>query len=338
MKDGKHQVMRVENPIQVPLWLSSLEIESKELRKAGAELLTADCTSEEEIINAAKDADALLVIFARMTRNVFENLPNLKVVVRYGIGYDTVDVNAATDNGVLVVNIPDFCLNEVSDHAAAMVLTCARQLIPLNHGTRDGQWVESQLVLTKVPALYEQTLGIIGCGNIGRLSARKAQCFGLKTIGYDPYIDEAIAKDAGITLVPLDQLLKESDYITIHAFLNTETRHLIGENEFKLMKPTSYIINTARGSIIDEPALIKALEEGQIAGAALDVFEQEPISSDNSLLNMGNVIITPHCAGSSEAAARRLKLSVAQEASRVLTGLWPKNLVNKSIKPRTNLK
>ena len=133
-------------------------------------------------------------------------------------------------------------------------------------------------------------------------------------------------------------MLKESDYITIHAFLNTETRHLIGENEFKLMKPTSYIINTARGSIIDEPALIKALEEGQIAGAALDVFEQEPISFDNPLLNMGNVIITPHCAGSSEAAARRLKLSVAQEASRVLTGLWPKNLVNKSIKPRTNLK
>ena len=338
MKDGMHQVMRVENPIQVPPWLSSLEIEYEELRKVNAELLTANCTSEDDIINAAQEADALLVIFARITRKVFENLPNLRVVVRYGIGYDTVDVSGATDNGVLLANIPDFCLNEVSDHAIAMVLACARQLIHLNQGAKNGQWVESQLALTKVPALYDQTLGIIGCGNIGRLSAKKAQCFGLKTIGYDPYIDEAVAKDAGITLVPLDRLLKESDYVTIHTLLNKETWHLIGENELSLMKPTSYIINTARGSVIDEAALIKALKEGTIAGAGLDVIEQEPINSDNPLISMGNVIITPHCAGSSEAAARRLRLSVAQEASRVLTGLWPKNVVNKSVKPRTNLK
>ena len=338
MTESKHLVMRVENPANVPLWLSSVEVESQELQKVNADLIMAECKSEDEIINAAQEADALLVIFAKITRKVLENLPNLKVVVRYGIGYDTIDVTATTDSGVLLVNIPDFCLDEVSDHAIALTLACARKLINLNQETHNGQWVESQLILTKVPALYDQTIGIVGCGKIGRLVATKAHCFGLRTIGYDPYVDEGAAKNTGITLVPLDVLLKESDYITIHTLLNEETWHLIGEHELSLMKPTSYIINTARGSVIDELALISALEKGAIAGAALDVFEQEPINADNPLLSMSNVIITPHCAGSSKAAATRLKLSVAQEASRVLKGLWPKNVVNKSVKPRANLK
>jgi D-3-phosphoglycerate dehydrogenase len=337
MTDKKYLVMRVENPLQVPLWLSSTELESEELGKIGAELKIADCTSEDEIIEAAREADALLVIYARMTRKIFASLPKLKAIVRYGIGYDTVDVEAATDSGVLVVNIPDFCLKEVSDHALAMVLACARQLVRLNDGTKRGNWAESQMILPKVPALYEQTLGIVGCGNIGRLSARKAQCFGLRTIGYDPYIDAAIAGDAGIALVPLAQLLQQSDYVTIHTLLNKETRHLISERELKMMKPTAYLINTSRGPIIDETALIKALKEGWIAGAALDVFEQEPVSPDNALLKMDNVIVTPHNAGSSAAAARRLKLSVAMEASRVLLGKWPRNVVNKSVKPRVKL-
>ena len=146
MKDGKNQVMRVENPASVPLWLSSIEVESQELRKVNAEIITVDCKSEDEIISAAQKADALLVIFAKITRKIFENLPNLKVVVRYGIGYDTVDVSGATDNGVLLVNVPDFCLDEVSDHAIALMLACARQLISLNHETQNGHWIESQLV------------------------------------------------------------------------------------------------------------------------------------------------------------------------------------------------
>jgi D-3-phosphoglycerate dehydrogenase len=337
MADKPSIAMRVENPVQVPLWLSTTKIESDELEKVNAELLTNDCLSEKEIIEAAREADALLVIHAKMTRPVFESLPRLKVVVRYGIGYDTVDVDAATDNGVIVANIPDFCLDEVSDHAMAMLLACARQLHRLNDGTKSGYWTESQMILPKVPALCDQTLGIIGCGNIGRLSARKAQCFGLRTIGYDPYIDESAARDAGIFLAPLSQVLQESDFISIHALLNAETWHLIGDSELEMMKPTAYLINTARGSLIDEAALIRALKENWIAGAGLDVFEQEPISPDNPLLKMDNVIITPHNAGSSEAAARRLKLSVAREACRVLSGKWPKNVVNKSVKPRINL-
>ena len=337
MIDKKHKVMRVENPLQVPLWLASTEIEAEELGKAHAALISVDCASEDDVVKAAKEADVLLVIHAKMTRRVFESLPKLKAIVRYGIGYDTVDVDAATDNGVLVINIPDFCLQEVSDHALAMVLACARQLFRLNDGTKSGNWVESQMILPKVPALYEQTLGIVGCGNIGRLTAGKAKCFGLRTIGYDPYVEESIARDAGITLMALPQLLQESDYITIHALLNEETRHLIGENELKMMKPTAYLINTARGSVIDEAALIRALKERRIAGAGLDVFEQEPISLDNPLLKMENVIITPHNAGSSAAAAKRLKLSVAKETSNVLLGKWPRNVVNKSVKPRVNL-
>jgi len=220
--------MRVENPSQVPRWLASTEIESEELRKAHAALISVDCASEDDIVEAAKEADALLVIHAKVTRRVFESLPKLKAVVGYGIGYDTIDVDAATDNGVLVINIPDFCLQEVSDHALAMILTCARQLFRLNDGTKSGNWAQSQMILTKVPALYDQTLGIVGCGNIGKLSARKAKCFGLRTIGYDPYVEESMARDAGITLMTLSQLLRESDYITIHTLLNEETRHLIG--------------------------------------------------------------------------------------------------------------
>ena len=186
-------------------------------------------------------------------------------------------------------------------------------------------------------SIYGQTLGIIGCGNIGRMTARKAQCFGLKILGYDPYVDKSLAKESGITLVSLPELLKESDFVAVHALLNKETWHLIGEKEFKQMKPTAYFINTSRGSVVDEPALIKALQEKSIAGAALDVFEKEPVDSDNPLLKMDNVVVTPHSASYSDVAFKRLRTSVGQEAARVLSGRWPKNVVNKTVKPKVNL-
>jgi D-3-phosphoglycerate dehydrogenase len=186
-------------------------------------------------------------------------------------------------------------------------------------------------------SIYGQTLGIIGCGNIGRITARKAQCFGLKILGYDPYVDKSLAKESGITLVSLPELLKESDFVSVHALLNKETWHLIGEGEFKQMKPTAYFINTSRGSVVDEPALIKALQEKWIAGAALDVFEKEPVDSDNPLLKMDNVVVTPHSASYSDVAFKRLRTSVGQEAARVLSGRWPKNVVNKTVKPKVNL-
>ncbi|MEE9398641.1 MAG: NAD(P)-dependent oxidoreductase, partial [Dehalococcoidales bacterium] len=165
----------------------------------------------------------------------------------------------------------------------------------------------------------------------------KAQCFSLKVLGYDPYVDKSLAKESGITLVSLPELLKESDFVSVSTLLSKETWHLIGEKEFRQMKPTAYFVNTSRGSVVDEAALIKALQEKWIAGAGLDVFEKEPVAPDNPLLKMENVVVTPHSAAYSEASFKRLRTSVGQEAARVLSGQWPKNVVNKAVKPKVNL-
>ncbi len=316
--------------------------ETEELAKENAELVGVDCITEDEIIEAARDADAILVMAAQTTRRVMEALPKCKVIVNYGVGYDTIDVDAATDNGILVVNnpSPEWCIEEVSNHAIALLLACAKKLVLLDKFTRQGcwtDWARSRQIMTPMVSIHGQTLGVVGCGSIGRMTARKAQCFSLSVLGYDPYVDKSLAKESGITLVSLPELLKESDFVSVNALLNKETRHLMGEREFKQMKPTAYFINTSRGSVVDEPTLIKALQEKWIAGAGLDVFEKEPIALDNPLLKMDNVIIIPHCASYSDAAFKRLRTSVGQEAARVLSGRWPKNVVNKTVKPKVNL-
>jgi len=311
--------------------------EAEELTKVNAELVGADGVTEDEIIEAAKEADAIITSAAQITRRVMEALPKCKAIVRTGIGFDTIDVDAATDNGILVVNIPGFCLEEVSNHAIALLLACARKLVFLNDGTKQGRWAECKRAQTPMGSIYGQTLGVVGCGSIGRMTVRKAQCFGLRVLGYDPYVDKSLAKEHGITLVSLPELLKESDFVSVHTLLNKETWHLIGEEEFKQMKTTAYFINTARGSVVDETALIKALQEKWIAGAGLDVFEKEPVDPDNPLLKMDNVVVTPHCAGYSDAAIKRCRISVGQEAARILSGRWPKNVVNKTVKPKVNL-
>ena len=313
--------------------------ETEELAKVNAELVIADCTTEDEIIEAAKDADAILSSAAHMTRRVMETLPKCKVIVNYGVGFDSIDVDAATDNNILVVNTPapDWCVEEVSNHAITLLLACAKKLAFLNSGIKQGRWTESKQAIKPMGSIYEQTLGLIGCGAIGRLTTKKAQCFGLRVLGYDPYLDKSLAKESGITLVSLPELLKKSDFISVHTFLNKDTWHLMGEKEFKQMKPTAYFINTARGPIVDEPALIKALQEKWIAGAGLDVFEKEPVDTDNPLLKMDNVVVTPHSASDSDTAFKRLPTIVGQEAARVLSGRWPKNVVNKTVKPKVNL-
>jgi D-3-phosphoglycerate dehydrogenase len=333
----RFKVMRVENKSQMPSTVRNIDVETEILAKVNAELVDADCSTEEEIIKTAQEADALLVVFAPITRRVLSSLPRLKVVVRYGVGYDTVDADAATDNNVIVVNIPDFCLEEVSDHALALLLACARGLVWSTEGLKQGRWGEVQLSTVEAPSLFEQTLGMVGCGNIGRLIVKKAKCFGLKTIGYDPYLDKSTAEKHGITLVSLPELLKQSDYVCLQMPLSQETHHMIGGNELKQMKPSAYLINTARGAVVDEMALAQALQEGQIAGAGLDVFEKEPIEKDNPLLKLDNVVLTPHYAVHTSTAMMRLRKSVAQEAARVLTGKWPRHWVNRGVKPKVEL-
>jgi len=311
--------------------------EAEELAKINAELVIADCDTEDEMIEAAKEADAVITTYARITRRVMEGLSKCQVIVRYGIGFDNIDVDAATDNNIIVVNIPDYCFEEVSNQAIALLLVCAKKINILNNCVRRGGWNGCKQLLAPMGPIYGQTLGLIGCGHIGRMTARKAQCFDLKILGYDPYVNKSLAKEYGITLVGLPELLKEADFISIHTLLNKETRHLIGEAEFRQMKPSAYIINTARGPIIDEAALIKALQEKWIAGAGLDVVEKEPIDPNSPLLKMDNVVVLPHAAYYSDTSIKRLRRSVGQETARVLSGRWPKNVVNKAVKPKVKL-
>ncbi len=311
--------------------------EREELAAIDAELVILGCRTEDDLIEQAKDADAILTWGAPVTRRVLECLPDCQCVVRYGVGYDTVDIQGATDNNVVVINVPDFCWEEVANHAIALLLCCAKKIVQLDDLVRRGKWGEAKAIQAPMGAVYGQTLGIVGCGNIGRTLARKAAVFGLEVIGYDPYLDASVAAAAGIKPVSLEELLKTSDYISVHTNLTPETRHLIGEKELALMKPSAFIINTSRGPVIDEPALIKALQTGKIAGAGLDVFEQEPVAPDNPLLGMDNVIVLPHSASYSDAAFARLRRSAAQEAVRVLSGRWPKNVVNKKVTPKKAL-
>ncbi|MFC1896971.1 C-terminal binding protein [Chloroflexota bacterium] len=331
--EKQFKVMRVDRAGSSAKMVEEVEA----LASINAELSGVDCTTEDEIIEAAKDADAILTGSARMTRRVMEALPKCRIIVRYGIGFDTIDVDAATDNGIVVVNIPDLFFEEVSSHAIALLLACAKKLVFMNNGMKQGHWAECKRAQAPMVSIYGQTLGLIGCGNLGRTTARKAQCFDLKTLGYDPYLDESVAKEHGITLLSLPELLKESDFVSVHTLLNEETRHLMGEKEFKQMKPTAYFINTARGPLVDEVALIKALQEKWIAGAGLDVFEKEPVDADNPLLKMDNVVVTPHTAFYSDASAKKVRIRVGQEVVGVLTGHWPKNAVNKTVKPKVDL-
>jgi len=312
---------------------------AKELAKADVEFIGVKCNTEDELITGAKDADILVFAGAQITRRVLESLPKLQAVIFGSVGYDQVDVDAATDNGVIVVNNPAFqwCVEEVSNHAITLLLACAKKLAFLSDGTKQGRWAECKRAQAPMVSIHGQTLGLVGCGSIGRMTARKAQCFSLKILGYDPYLDKSLAKEYGITLVSLPELLKESDFVSVHTPLNKETRHLMREKEFRQMKPTAYFINTARGSIVDEPALIKALQEKWIAGAGLDVFEKEPVDPDNPLLKMDNVVVTPHSASYSDEAFSLPAKIVLQETVRVLSGRWPKNAANKSVKPKANL-
>ncbi len=311
--------------------------ETEEIRKVGADLRSVDSSSEDETIAKAAAADAIITTGARVSRRVLENLPNLQVVVRYGVGYDTIDVEAATQNHVLVVNIPDYCFEEVSNHAIALFLACARKLPILGGLTGQGKWGYAANALAPMGPIVGQIFGVVGCGNIGRMVARKAKCFGLEIVGSDPYLDGSVASEAGINLTSLAELMRISDYITLHTPLNKETHHLIGEKELHMMKPTAFLINTSRGPVVDEEALVKALREKWIAGAGLDVMEMEPPDASNPLLRMDNVVVTPHAAYYSDESVVRMRRSVGLEAARVLSGKWPKNLVNKGVVPKRTL-
>ncbi|MBU3182265.1 C-terminal binding protein [Clostridium psychrophilum] len=304
----------------------SLENEKREISKLDADFVAIQCKTEDEVISKAKDADALFVQYAPITDKVFENLKNLKVIIRYGVGVDCVDLESATKHNVYVCNVPDYSVDEVSTHAVTLILTSLRKIQLLSSNVKNGVW--DYKISMPIHRMSTLTLGIAGFGRIPRQVAKKANAFGFNIIAYDPFVSEEVIKEYGASKVDFDTLIKNSDIVTIHIPLIKETLHLFNKDIFLKMKKGAYIINTSRGPLIDEKALIFALDNGIIAGAALDVCEKEPIQVDNKLKQYVNVIITPHVAWYSEEAQVDLQRKAGEEVVRVLSGDKPLNCVN----------
>ena len=286
--------------------------------------------TEEEIIAHARDADALITSSSPITRGVMSALEGLKVAIRTGVGYDVIDVAAATELGVIVVNVPDLWVREVANHAVALLRAWTRKIIPLDRQVHAGVW-SAGVPGARTGALHGETVGIVGLGNIGSAFARRLAAFEMTVIACDPYVEDARFEALGVERVTLEALAERSDYVSVHTLLNAETRHLIGEAFFRRMKPTAILINTSRGPVVDERALYRALMEQRLAGAALDVWEQEPVAADNPLLTLDNVIATPHAAYFSTAAVAQVPRRCGEEAARVLNGLRPLNVVNPEV-------
>jgi D-3-phosphoglycerate dehydrogenase len=296
------------------------------LGEAGVELRVAQCRTAEDVIEAAGDADAVIVQYAPVDEAVLRALPQLRAVIRYGVGVDTIDVDAATARGVWVVNVPDYGTEDVSDHAIALLLCLLRGVVPLDRAVRAGRWDET--AAGPLRRLSERTIGVLGCGRIGAAFARKARGLGLRVQAHDPAgLPEELAS-AGVEGVGLEALLESSDAVSLHLPLTAETHHVIDADALARMRDGAYVINTSRGGLVDGDALLDALERGVLAGAALDVLESEPPEPGDALVGHERVIVTPHAAWYSEESSTTLKTEVAREAVRVLRGERPRCPVN----------
>src|SRR5712692_3374853 len=302
------------------------------LAKVGAEIRLAKESKPEAILEVARDADALLTTYAKITADMIRQMTRCRIISRFGIGVDNVDIPAATDAGIVVTKVPDYCIDEVSDHAVALLLALVRKIPFSNAHVHDGGWAMSEVV--PIHRLRGSVIGLVGFGRIPQLVAPKAQAFGVRVVAFDPYVPPEIFTRAGVERVDFSQLLNISDYVSIHSPLLPETRNLFNAGAFRQMKPTAYLINTARGPIVDASALAAALDAGQLAGAALDVMPEEP-PVGSPLVGRANVIITPHTSFYSEESLVDLQVKAAQEVVRVLSGQAPRNPVNPEAAQRT---
>jgi D-3-phosphoglycerate dehydrogenase len=303
------------------------------LRAAGVRHRLHQARAEDEIIARAGEADALIVQYGRITGRVLDGLPRVRAVVRYGVGVDTVDLEAATARGVIVSNIPDYCMEEVSDHALALALACWRRIAFYDRRIRAGVWSATEV--TSMLRLHGRVMGVVGLGRIGAMLARKAAGAGMTVWGYDAYLTEL---PPGVRRVGLDELLAGADIVSIHTPLTAETRHLIDEKALRRMKPTAFLVNTARGAVVDTAALTRALREGWIAGAGIETLEEEPPSQGLELLSLPNVTLAPHAAWYSDDAMVDLKRKTAEAAVAVLRAERPTSVVNPEVYGRANLR
>jgi len=307
----------------------TLEPEREVLSAIGAELIVAETGTEIEFLKYAPDVDGILTNWAKVTTDVVKAAKKCQVIGRYGIGLDNIDVSTATSLGMVVFNVPTYCLEEVSDHAMALVLAMARKVPRLHNEVKNRSWDRN--IGPQMYRIRGQKLGIIGFGKIGRLLVPKAKGFGMEVLAFSPSLTDTVAEDCGVKNVGFEELLTESDFITIHCPLVPETSNLIDAEALSKMKSTAYLINTARGGVVDHDALFQALREDWIAGAGLDVLPEEPPAADFALLDLDNVIITPHAAFWSDESINDLQISAATGILEVLTGKIPEAIVNPEV-------
>lgn len=312
----------------------TLDQEHSVLDALGVELLVAQTGTEEEFIQLAPEADAILTCWKRVTPAVLDAAPKCRLVSRYGIGLDNIAVDHATQLGILVTNVPDFCRDEVSDHVLALILSWARRIVTFSRDTRNGVW--NLGAGRTMPRLRGQTLGLVGYGNLAQAVVPKAQGLGLTVMAYTPRLPNGIDAAGVTTTNDLNVLLQAADYVSLHVPLTAETRGLINGERLRQMKPTALLINTARGAVIDEEALHTALREGWMGGAAIDVLAQEPPKPDHPLLALDNVIATPHAAFYSQAAIAELAHKASVHVAQVLRGELPTNLINPQVLAQAN--
>jgi D-3-phosphoglycerate dehydrogenase len=310
----------------------SIEEEKEEVARIGAELVLAQVQQEEDLIRSCREADGLINQYAILSRKVLENLSKCKVVSRYGVGVDSVDLKAATDLGIIVANVPDYCMDEVADQTVSMILALIRKIVFFDKQVKAGVWDFREGI--PIHRIKGKTMGLIGCGKIGLEVARRISGFGVKVIAFDPYLAKA---PAGIELKDFDSVLKESDMISVHCPLNQATRHLIGEREFRKMEKKPIVINTSRGPIVDEEALTRAIEQNRISGAGLDVLEKEPPGAGHPLLSRDNVVFSPHISFYSVESISELKRRTAKNVADVLTAKWPGSVVNSDVHGKTRV-
>ena len=317
---------------------AAYEMERDALDPIGAEIVEVDADTEAEFLAEARDADALIARNRRISDTIIEGLERCRVIGLNSVGADTVDVDAATRCGIVVTNVPDVFIDEVADHTMALFLAAHRQVRKMHMLMQEGRWAEGRPCFNDVPRLWGQTIGLISFGNVARAVARRCHAFGLRVIAYDPFVSELeMTRENVEPETGLLELLRRSDFVSMHAPLNDQTHHMLSTPHFEAMKPGALFINNGRGPTVDEAALTAALEQGQIAGAALDVFETEPLDPASPLLHMENVICTPHAASATSRMLPESRRRLGREIATVLTGRWPRSAVNPGVLPRMEL-
>ena len=305
--------------------------ELEELAVIGAEIRIAQCKTEEDVAEACGEADGIMVTFAPVGRRALAGMPRCRVVVRSGVGYDTIDVAAATERKVMVANVPDYCISEVADHAMTLMLCVWRKVAELDAQVRAQGWTG---MLRPVRRLEGQVLGIIGLGRIGRAVAARGRGFGLRRIAYDPYAPADVFSALGVESVSLDVLARSADIVTLHTPLSHETRGFMREEILRQMKPSAILVNTSRGGVVATDDLVRALREGWISGAGLDVFEEEPLPRDHPLRSLPHVLLTPHAAWYSVDSELELRRRCARTVVQALRGEVPATLLNPEVLTR----